>query len=66
MLALALTLAAAQDIRVEPRSASYEEMRREVFDVLWIVPSGLPLDPEGVGAAWELEVELPQIGRAHV
>lgn len=57
---LALAFALLQDFRVEPRTASYDEMKRDVFDVRWIVPSRLPLDPEGVGVAWELEVELPE------
>lgn len=58
MLAFAIAFAALQSFRVEPRTASHDEMTREVFDPRWIVPSGLPLAEEGGGVAWELEVEL--------
>lgn len=56
MLALLLVLMQAREL--EPRTASWEELGREVFEPAWILPEGLPLAPGEEGLALELEVEL--------
>jgi hypothetical protein len=65
MLAVcALLLVAAEPQRetVEPRDVTYAEMSREVFDVRWILPEGLPVDAQaGSGPAWDLVPKVKQL-----
>jgi len=58
---LALLLILMQARELEPRTASPEELGREVFDPAWILPEGLPLAPGEDGLAFELEVELLRV-----
>lgn len=59
MLLLVLLLTQASE--VEPRTASWEELRREVFDPAWILPEELPLAEGGEGLAVDLEKELARL-----
>lgn len=59
MLALVLVLMQAREL--EPRTASWAELGREVFDPAWILPEGLPLARGEKGLALELEVELARL-----
>jgi hypothetical protein len=58
---LALLLVLMQARELEPRTASWEELGREVFEPAWILPEGLPLAPGEDGLALELEVELLRV-----
>lgn len=47
-----------------PRTATWEEMSRDVFRTEWILPEGLPVDAEeGSGPAWDLSVRMPELAR---
>jgi len=59
MLALFLVLMQAREL--EPRTASPDELGREVFEPAWILPEGLPLARGEDGLAFELEVELLRV-----
>jgi hypothetical protein len=58
---LTALLLALQAERIEPRTASWDVLAREVFDPAWILPEGLPLAPGEKGLALELEVELARL-----
>jgi hypothetical protein len=58
---LTALLLASEVVRIEPRTASWEELAREVFEPAWILPEDLPLARGEKGLALVLEAELPRL-----